>query len=115
MIGMDAPRLRPPRHRVDPRAVTYWRAAVLLATAVPVVVGAALALLIPSAAVGLGVPTILLAVVGGAAAVVLPAHWYRSHRWEVTDAAVHTRAGLMWEETRLAPMSRVQTGCAGAC
>jgi membrane protein YdbS with pleckstrin-like domain len=39
----------------------------------------------------------------------LPRWWYRLHRWEVTDAAVHTRSGYFWQEWRVAPMSRIQT------
>nr|WP_246284357.1 PH domain-containing protein [Nocardioides perillae] len=34
---------------------------------------------------------------------------YRWHRWEVTPTAVHTRAGWITVEQRIAPISRVQT------
>ena len=31
------------------------------------------------------------------------------HRWEETDSAIYSRSGLLWEEWRAAPLSRVQT------
>jgi membrane protein YdbS with pleckstrin-like domain len=31
------------------------------------------------------------------------------HRWEVTDEAVYVRTGALWQEWRIAPMSRIQT------
>jgi uncharacterized protein len=34
---------------------------------------------------------------------------YRVHRWETTDDAVYTRTGWLWQEWRVAPMSRIQT------
>lgn len=53
--------------------------------------------------------TVAVAVAGVAAAVLLPAWWYRVHRWEVTESAVYTRSGYFWQEWRIAPMSRIQT------
>ena len=40
---------------------------------------------------------------------VMPRIRFRVHRWEVTDTAVHTRAGWIGRESRIAPISRVQT------
>ena len=39
----------------------------------------------------------------------MPFWRYRVHRWEVTDDAVYTRTGWLWQEWRIAPMSRIQT------
>ncbi|TCJ99815.1 PH domain-containing protein [Nocardia alba] len=49
---------------------------------------------------------VVLAVLG---VVVIPMWRYAVHRWEVTDEAVYTRAGWFDQESRVAPISRVQT------
>jgi membrane protein YdbS with pleckstrin-like domain len=41
--------------------------------------------------------------------IVMPLWRYRVHRWEVTEDAVYTRTGWLWQEWRIAPMSRIQT------
>jgi membrane protein YdbS with pleckstrin-like domain len=102
-------RLRPPRHELDGRVVGYWRTTNLLAVAVPVVVLLVLGLLIPPARFGLLLPAVLLAVLGVPAAILLPRWWFRLHRWEVTETAVYHRGGWFAEESRIAPMSRLQT------
>lgn len=100
--------LRPPREALDPRVRAWWRvhcAAWPLAFAV---VLAVLGLLIPP--VGWFLPLAgAVAVVGLVVAVVFPAYWYRVHRWEVTEDAVYTRSGFLWQEWRAAPLSRIQT------
>jgi uncharacterized protein len=48
-------------------------------------------------------------VVGGAYAVAMPQWRYRVHRWESTARAVYTQTGWLWQERRIAPLSRVQT------
>ncbi|MEO3767204.1 PH domain-containing protein [Streptomyces sp. B8F3] len=103
------PRLRPPQHRVDRRAVAWWRTQLLLAAAVPVAVLGGLGALIGPArfwllAAGTGVAAAGLAVGLG-----LPRWYYRVHRWEVTDDAVYVRSGYFWVDSRIAPMSRIQT------
>ena len=99
--------LRPPAHRVHPRAVTWWRlraAAGLLVVVVPAVV---LLVLVGTAwTVGL----LAVTVAAGAAYVVAVPPWlYRISRWEVTDRAVYTLHGWLVREWRIAPISRVQT------
>ena len=104
-----APDLRPPRHRVSPRAVRYWtaRAAagwalVVLAQAAWLVAGAAdrrwhvLALAV----------TVLLA---AAHLAVMPRWRYAVHRWEAAPDAVYTQSGWFDQERRIAPVSRIQT------
>jgi uncharacterized protein len=103
-------RLRPPMHRVSPRALWYWaaRAAVLwIVLLAPQVIwwfadgdGPRLAHLI----VALG--WLVLAVLH---LVVMPQWRYRVHRWEATDTAVYTQTGWLSQERRIAPISRVQT------
>lgn len=100
---------RPPRHRVAPRARTYWlvaRATTLLAvwvlTLVPAVLwqGGRTWLLVAA-----GVLTVLLL----PAVVLAPWLRYRTHRWEATGTAVYSRTGWLGREWRIAPLSRVQT------
>ena len=49
------------------------------------------------------------AVVAAAHATVMPQWRYRVHRWEVAPEAVYTRAGWLHQESRIAPISRIQT------
>ncbi|MGW6622983.1 PH domain-containing protein [Nocardia sp. NPDC055002] len=53
-----------------------------------------------------GLALVVLAVL---AVVVIPLWRYAVHRWEVTDEAVYTRVGWLDQESRVAPISRVQT------
>jgi membrane protein YdbS with pleckstrin-like domain len=41
--------------------------------------------------------------------IVMPQWRYRVHRWEVAPQAVYTRAGWLHQESRIAPISRIQT------
>ncbi|QKV74758.1 PH domain-containing protein [Amycolatopsis sp. Hca4] len=102
-------RLRPPRHALDRRAIAWWRAQGALAFGPAVLVLAVLGVLLPPAAVWLLAPAVVLAVLGVAWCAVLPRWWFGVHRWEVTDTAVYVRAGFLWQEWRVAPLSRVQT------
>ncbi|MFJ3901843.1 PH domain-containing protein [Streptomyces sp. NPDC090025] len=109
MEGENAVRLRPPRHAVDGRAVPWWRVQLLIATAVPVAVLAGLGLLIGPARSWLLAAAGAVAVIGLGCTAFLPAWWFRVHRWEVTEDAVYVRTGALWQEWRIAPMSRIQT------
>lgn len=109
MTDAQGVRLRPPSNVLDRRAITWWRLQLLLLFGAPVLVLVVLAILVPPARTPLMVPALALAVLGVVSAALLPLWWYRVHRWEVTDAAVYTRAGFFWQEWRVAPMSRIQT------
>jgi membrane protein YdbS with pleckstrin-like domain len=102
-------RLRPPANKVEPRAIRYWMTGEAISNVVVAVVLVALAVLIPPARtwllVGLGVAL----VIGIPYMVIMPIWRYRVHRWEVTDDAVYTRTGWLWQQWRIAPMSRIQT------
>ncbi|MFF1482175.1 PH domain-containing protein [Streptomyces sp. NPDC058301] len=104
-----AVRLRPPRNALDARAVGWWRAQLLLLAAVPVLVLGVLGVLVGPARVWLLGSAAALAALGAACAALLPLWWYRVHRWEVTEDAVYVRTGYFWQESRIAPMSRIQT------
>ncbi|SFX77189.1 PH domain-containing protein (plasmid) [Streptomyces atratus] len=102
----------PPRNRFDRPAVGWWRArlAALFTAAIAILVLHAVVpglfkfggywLFVPAAAVTvLAVPAVLL----------LPRWWFEVHRWEVTDLAVYVRTGYFWQQSRMAPLSRIQS------
>ncbi|GAB3465080.1 PH domain-containing protein [Streptomonospora sediminis] len=112
----SASALRPPRHRVERRAIGWWSLRALLA-AVPAAAAPALAALLvpmvvsapPAVGAALWSSAAALGAAGAVAAVAVPLWRFRVHRWEVTGTAVYTAAGWLWQEWRVAPMSRIQT------
>lgn len=111
----DPVALREPAHQVSPRAVTYWRISALIGALVEWVVVIAVYVFAVPAIFDEGRPwwtTALLALSIIAPLVhllVMPQLRYRIHRWEVTPTAIHTRAGWLSIDSRVAPLSRVQT------
>ncbi|MFW5415620.1 PH domain-containing protein [Nocardiopsis sp. CNT-189] len=109
------PRLRPPRHRVQRRAIAHWTVRTLFATAAaaaPTAIAAvtlALFEVVPWLVLTLGAATAAVAAIGLAVTAVMPVWRYRVHRWEITDEAVYTASGWLWQEWRIAPLSRIQT------
>jgi membrane protein YdbS with pleckstrin-like domain len=102
-------RLRPPRHRVSPRAITWWttRAALeVVAVLVPLAIGL---FAWPDARPWLISGTAVVVVIGLGYLLVMPRWRFRVHRWETTDDAVYTSTGWISQEWRVAPMSRIQT------
>lgn len=106
---VGGPALRAPAHRVSPRAIPYWTVSALVGDGVLVVAALVAWLVVPGAPGWAGLLVLLLAVAAAAHVVLMPRIRYRVHRWEVTDTAVHTREGWIGRETRIAPISRVQT------
>jgi membrane protein YdbS with pleckstrin-like domain len=102
-------RLRPPRNALDRRAITWWRAQGALVFGPAALVLAVLGVLIPPAASWLFGPAAVVALLGLAWCAFLPRWWFGLHRWEVTETAVYVRSGFLWQEWRVAPLSRVQT------
>ena len=103
--------MRPPRHRVSPRAIWYWTTRALGGWLVLVAVQAVWALaatddgLVRWHVLALAA-TVLAAVVH---LVVMPQWRFRVHRWEATPHAVYTQAGWFDQQRRIAPISRIQT------
>lgn len=101
--------LRPPRHRIQRRAITWWMLQ-SLALFGPVLAAAVVAHWLWADA-----RPWLVIVVAGASLLLLgglivePLWRYRVHRWEVTDDAVYALTGWLVREWRVAPLSRVQT------
>ena len=109
--GVPTPelRLRPPRHQVSPRAITWWTMQAMLSVLtllVPVLVGL---LAWPDARSALAWAAVVVLLLGGVYVVVMPRWRFRIHRWEATEDAVYTAAGWLNQEWRVAPMSRIQT------
>ena len=99
--------LRPPVHRVSPRAKTLWRLrglATLIVFLVP-----QLGILVLAAGPFPTVTVVLTLLLGTAYLLVVPPLLFRITRWEVTDRAVYTLTGWVVREWRIAPISRVQT------
>lgn len=105
--------LRDPAHQVSPRAVTYWRVGAAIGAVV--FVGLLVAAYVAMPWVMDGRPwwattlLVLLVAVEVGYVVAMPSIRFRVHRWEVTETAIHTRSGWISRETRIAPLSRVQT------
>ena len=109
--GVESPelQLRPPRHRVSPRAITWWTVQAVL-TVLTLLVPVLVALLTwPDARSWLAWTTVAVLLLGGVYVVVMPRWRFRIHRWEATEDAVYTSAGWLSQEWRVAPMSRIQT------
>ena len=104
-----SPALRPPARLVSPRAVHYWFVRALAGWIVLIaaqVISWVLDWPVPPWHAQLLAVTVILA---AAHLVVMPRWRYRVHRWELTDDAVYTRTGWWTQESRVAPLSRVQT------
>ncbi|MEV2276981.1 PH domain-containing protein [Nocardiopsis sp. NPDC049922] len=108
-MSTGAPRLRPPHHRVDRRAVWWWTTRSLVVTVVLTVIPVIPALIWAPPRFWLLLAAAVIGGLGLLITAVMPQWRYRVHRWEVTDTAVYTSSGWIWQEWRVAPMSRIQT------
>jgi membrane protein YdbS with pleckstrin-like domain len=102
-------RLRAPAHRVSPHARRWWALRSGLGTVLVLAPQVVVALVLPYYAPLLWLTGAVTVVVGVAHLLVVPRVRYALHRWEITDDAVHTLAGWVRLEWRIAPISRVQT------
>lgn len=108
---MSAPpaALRPPRHRVSPRAVRYWTARAAGGWAM-VLVAQVVWLVLASSGRSWHVPALVATLVAGAAHTAVMPRWrYAVHRWEAAPHAVYTQSGWFDQERRIAPVARIQT------
>ncbi|MEU4497681.1 PH domain-containing protein [Streptomyces sp. NPDC023998] len=110
-----APRLRPPRHQVDPRARRWWTVQALIVVSGPMLLTAfTLALLsalfFAGALPWLG-PLLLVTLVLPALGylTLMPRRRYAVHAWELGTHSVYAAGGWLWQKRRIAPLSRVQT------
>jgi len=111
----DSVLLRDPLHQVSPRAVTYWRVSALIGALVEWAIAIAFYFLVLPAIFDGSRPwwatplLVVLLVVPVAHVLVMPQLRFHIHRWEVTSTAIHTRSGWLSIDSRVAPLSRVQT------
>lgn len=103
------PVLRAPANQVSPRAIPFWTVSALIGDAFVVIPAAIAFLVIPDVPGWVGLVVLGLALAAAVHAVLMPRIRFRVHRWEVTPTAVHTREGWIGRESRIAPISRVQT------
>jgi uncharacterized protein len=102
------PDLRPPRHRVSPRAIRYWTARAACGWAAVLIVEVAWLVVVSGGTwpvVALAVTVVLAA----AHLTVMPRWRFAVHRWEAAPDAVYTQSGWFDQERRIAPVSRIQT------
>lgn len=102
-------RLRRPAHRVSPRATMMWRLSELFMWVVPVVGLAVWMFFDDGHRLWQGIAVAAVLVLGLISVVVIPSWRYKVHRWEVTDSAVYTQSGWLFQQRRIAPISRIQT------
>nr|WP_225993471.1 PH domain-containing protein [Actinomadura rudentiformis] len=112
------PRLRPPAHRVSPRAIAHWAIEYLLLWGLGLGLAWGVAAWIDDADWD-GLPgwmiervwwlPFLIGVAGVLMVTVAPVWRYRVHRWEVSSDVVYTRTGWFSREWLLVPVSRIQT------
>ncbi len=102
-------RLRPPANRVERRAIGWWTVQELLGAVIPALILAVLALLIEPARFWLLFSMTVILAIGIPYSIVVPIWRYKIHRWEATEDAVFAKTGWLWQEWRVAPMSRIQT------
>jgi membrane protein YdbS with pleckstrin-like domain len=101
--------LRPPRHRVSPRAIRYWTARAGAGWALVVLAQAGWLALSPTNTRWQAIALALTVVLAGAHLAVMPRWRYAVHRWEAAPDAVYTQSGWFDQERRIAPVSRIQT------
>ncbi|MBA8823114.1 hypothetical protein FHX42_000443 [Saccharopolyspora lacisalsi] len=105
----EAVRLRPPRHRVERRAIAWWTVQAALSVVPVLIVLAVLSRMLPAVRYWLLLALLVVGVLGIAYVAVMPSWRYRVHRYETTEDAVYTASGWVNQEWRVAPMSRIQT------
>ncbi|MFK4221708.1 PH domain-containing protein [Streptomyces sp. NPDC019890] len=110
-----APTLRPPRHRVDPRARRWWTLQALIVVSGPMLLTAFTlaplsALFFAGALPWLG-PLLLVTLVLPALGylILMPRRRYAVHAWELGTHSVYAAGGWLRHKRRIAPLSRVQT------
>jgi uncharacterized protein len=98
-----------PAHRPSRKAPLLWAVAAAFAWTIPVAAQAVWVALVPRPAWLHTTLAIVTAVLIAAHVCVIPFWRYRVHRWEISPQAVFTRTGWLVQESRIAPISRVQT------
>jgi uncharacterized protein len=107
--GIRPVRLRPPRYRVERRAILWWTVSSFIRYAT-ILGGLAISHgVVESARPWTGPIMTILGVYFFVTLMVMPTRRYLIHRWESTDQAVYSLKGWLTREWRITPISRIQT------
>ncbi|MFD8121495.1 PH domain-containing protein [Streptomyces albidoflavus] len=101
--------LRPPRHRVERRAVRWWALRVLCSAAATLGALALVHWLWPAGRTWTGPVIVVAAALFLVTGVLMPPWRYHVHRWECTEEAVYELKGWLVREWRIIPVSRIQS------
>lgn len=108
---MSQPRtiMADPAWRPSPRAKVLWTLQAVLSWVIPFV-AELVWVLVDDRHRGAQLAVVAVTLVLAAFSIAVVPWWrYTVHRWEVTEEAVYTRVGWINQESRVAPISRVQT------
>lgn len=101
--------LRPPRHRVERRAIALWTLNAVI-SAVVLVGGLGLTYSLWDASRPYLYPVlVVLSITSTINILAMPTWRYFVHRWEYTDRAVYALNGWITREWRITPISRIQS------
>ncbi|MCX4096061.1 PH domain-containing protein [Nocardia sp. alder85J] len=98
-----------PARRPSPRAKLLWAITPALGWATVLIADLVWFALDDRRHAAQGVALVLAVVAGACHVVAVPLWRYAVHRWEITGTAVYVRTGWFTQESRVAPLSRVQT------
>jgi membrane protein YdbS with pleckstrin-like domain len=102
-------KLRPPRHRVERRAIALWTLNAAISAAV-LVGGLGLTYTLWDDARPYVYPVLIVFSVTSTINILAMPTWrYFVHRWEYTDLAVYALNGWITREWRITPISRIQS------
>lgn len=108
-LGGTTALLRAPANKVSPRAVPYWTVSAAIGDGILLVAAVVARVVVPEVPGWTTWVLVALLLAAVAHVALMPRIRYDVHRWEVTPVAVHTRAGWIGRQSRIAPISRVQT------
>jgi uncharacterized protein len=98
-----------PARRPSPRAKVLWALTPAFGWLI-VLIGESVWLAVDDRRRPVAAVVLALSVAAAAFSVVVVPLWrYAVHRWEITDTAVYVRTGWFTQESRVAPLTRVQT------
>ncbi|WP_240467358.1 PH domain-containing protein [Streptomyces salinarius] len=101
--------LRPPRNRVERRAIGWWTLRVLISTVFTLGALGAVYWLWEESRTWVGPVLVVTGALQLLTAAVMPGWRYHVHRWECTDHAVFELKGWLVREWRIVPVSRIQS------
>jgi membrane protein YdbS with pleckstrin-like domain len=105
----EAVALRPPRYRVERRAIYLWTLNAVIGAVVVIGLLVAAYFIFESARPWLGPIIAIVSVIYFVNITIMPTVRYLVHRWETTDQAVYSLKGWLELEWRITPVSRIQS------